>query len=637
MDSLHGRPAGTVPFPLLKRDGCYCFYGQALLEANILIDELSHLLTSTDRMAFTIAARTLLELGKELISSDDVAIYELIKNAFDAGSTKIEITAQVIIAARTFRAAIEALDGASPTPRAILRSLSNAILPGVPAAVTQDFLGSLEDAVQDVAAFRAALQRGYAAHGWIKVSDSGHGMSLDDLETIYLRIGTRSRREQNVKGATFLGDKGVGRLSAMRLGERLSVVTTKTGEPTWHQLDIDWTIFSHENDTDLGLIVIDPIEAAKKSDRAVQGTTITVSDLSGDWGFARFEEMMSGRIARLIDPFSPGRANQLLTVRFNNERVLVPSIPKTLLASAHAACHVKFYFDKAGEPVLEGLIDYPLKAAQRPVFQKGAEIFSIAQRTVKKRGKKGHAAVETVPLRPKDLQDLGPFSCDIYWYNRRVVEAIAELTENRRATQDAIAAWSGGPMLYRHEFRVLPYGDPDDDWLELDRNAFGESGFKLNRQQVIGRVGVNSAHTALSEQTNREGLVQSEAADALRTILMWLLHVEMRNFINEADARELLSKRTAETDALEFRETQDAVESALRALKARIAKEDQPYLDQLEKNVTALAGQCAALLSRLTESVAESREDREKFVHLAGIGLITEFIFHELDAPSLIP
>ncbi|MCI0466466.1 MAG: RstB, partial [Beijerinckiaceae bacterium] len=35
---------------------------------------------------FRVNARTVLELGSELISSDIIAFYELIKNAFDAGS-----------------------------------------------------------------------------------------------------------------------------------------------------------------------------------------------------------------------------------------------------------------------------------------------------------------------------------------------------------------------------------------------------------------------------------------------------------------------------------------------------------------------------------------------------------------------
>jgi hypothetical protein len=38
------------------------------------------------QMGFRVSARTVLELGSELISSDIIAFYELIKNAFDAKS-----------------------------------------------------------------------------------------------------------------------------------------------------------------------------------------------------------------------------------------------------------------------------------------------------------------------------------------------------------------------------------------------------------------------------------------------------------------------------------------------------------------------------------------------------------------------
>jgi hypothetical protein len=37
---------------------------------------------------FTVSARTILELGSELISTDSIALYELIKNAYDAGSKR---------------------------------------------------------------------------------------------------------------------------------------------------------------------------------------------------------------------------------------------------------------------------------------------------------------------------------------------------------------------------------------------------------------------------------------------------------------------------------------------------------------------------------------------------------------------
>lgn len=42
-------------------------------------------------MPFKVSARTILLLGAELISSDAIAFYELIKNAFDAGSPRVDI------------------------------------------------------------------------------------------------------------------------------------------------------------------------------------------------------------------------------------------------------------------------------------------------------------------------------------------------------------------------------------------------------------------------------------------------------------------------------------------------------------------------------------------------------------------
>ena len=47
-------------------------------------------------MAFRVAARTIIELGAELISSDSIALYELIKNAYDARSTRVHIDIRTV-------------------------------------------------------------------------------------------------------------------------------------------------------------------------------------------------------------------------------------------------------------------------------------------------------------------------------------------------------------------------------------------------------------------------------------------------------------------------------------------------------------------------------------------------------------
>ena len=52
-------------------------------------------------------------------------------------------------------------------------------------------------------------------------------MAIEELSDVFLRIGTNSRRKDNLAGARYLGDKGIGRLSAMRLGDRLQVKTAR--------------------------------------------------------------------------------------------------------------------------------------------------------------------------------------------------------------------------------------------------------------------------------------------------------------------------------------------------------------------------------------------------------------------------
>lgn len=580
-------------------------------------------------MSFRFAARTLLELGKELISSDEVALYELIKNGIDAGSPSVEIAVRCVLPYSGYAAALESLDEQVPSRR-VLANVRAAILPGLPVDRVRSFMRTLEQAAGRSIRFRAALQAAYRRHNWIEIRDKGEGMTLETLNDVYLTVGTRSRRRMNVAGATYLGDKGVGRLSAMRLGNHLKVTTTTENERHWNTLRIDWSLFSHESEQSVGDIEIEPERGSRKDDRSEHGTVIRISGLTTDWNPTNFAELFQGKIARMVDPFEPGRGNRLLVVRFNGSRIVIPSIPAALLAQAHATCFASLTFD--GEvPVLEGKVDYKYRNAAREIAQRGAEVYSITQNVWRRRGKRGHAATLEAPLRPKALKDLGPVDIEVYWYNRLVVEPVPNLTESIKETREEIRKWSGGPMLFRYGFRILPYGEADDDWIGLDRNAFGQSGFKLNRQQVIGRVRVNSAHTALSEQTNREGLVASEAQQALRTIVMWLLHGEMRELINEADKAERINRREAERLSYEFRTTQHNVEEALEALRRQAAPQQRDVIDRLGKLVVLMGDQCEQLVGKTNEAIDDSAEEREKFVHLAGIGLMTEFIFHELD------
>ena len=372
-------------------------------------------------MSFSFEARTLLELGKELISTDEVALYELIKNALDAGSAKVELDVRSRLAHTDYREAVRQL-------RESGKALSE-VTAFIRGKMEEDESGWCEeclaelDRTTDRDTYGERLDAHYERLNSIEIRDKGEGMSFGDLSDVYLRIGTRHRRRQNEGGATKLGDKGIGRLSAMRLGELLTVETSKEGERRWNVLDVDWGVFSHSEDMLVQDIAIAPERGRRKRRRRDHGTTIRIRSLTADWTWIRFNELLDGKIARFIDPFEAGRANRLLVARHNGRRATIPSIPKALMRHAHASCRATFRFE-SGEPLIQGKVDYRDKQRATAIEVRGSEVMAISRTTRKRRAKRGHAAHEETPISREALVRLGGFDLELYWYNRRIVDSI---------------------------------------------------------------------------------------------------------------------------------------------------------------------------------------------------------------------
>lgn len=579
-------------------------------------------------MSFSFEARTLLELGKELISTDEVALYELIKNAVDAGSPNVQIDVRSSLAHTDYREAVRQL-------RETARALSEvtAFLRGkmvIDGDSRCDECLSALDRTTDRGKYGETLDAHYARLNSIVIRDTGEGMSLGDLKDVYLRIGTRHRRQQNEGGANKLGDKGIGRLSAMRLGDLLTVETSRAGESHWNVLNVDWGMFSHSEDMLVEDIAVAPERGERKRQQNDHGTKVRICRLNSDWTWVRFNELLEGKIARFVDPFEAGLANRLIVARHNGRRATIPSIPKALMKHAHASCRATFCFEN-GEPLIVGKVDYREKQRTTKIEACGSEVMTLNRITRKRRAKRGHAAFEETPISQEALLRLGGFELEIYWYNRLIVDSIEGLTENKTASRNEIARWSGGPMLYRYGFRVLPFGDPDDDWISLDKRAFRSRGFKLNRQQVFGRVRIETPHRFLSEQTNREGLVQSDVSDALKRLVEWVINVEFRHFINQVDEEEKLQFRKEQLENNQILRAERTLAEAVADLRNVLDGQCEAELEDVDKTARNLRQEALGVLNRLEEVQKQSTEDREQFVYLAGVGLMTEFIFHELE------
>ena len=181
----------------------------------------------------------------------------------------------------------------------------------------------------------------------ITVRDLGSGMSLAILSDAFLTIGTRYRRVEREKAASnskaraTLGDKGVGRLSMMRLGSQMLVRTTQSHEQHWHELRIDWEVFSHDSDLLLGDIPVGPTEGQQKEDHSISGTELQVWGLAHSWTRRQVEDIARVEFARFMDPFASRRSTSI-RVAFNSSRVTIPSFDSLLFENAHATLQVAF-------------------------------------------------------------------------------------------------------------------------------------------------------------------------------------------------------------------------------------------------------------------------------------------------------
>jgi signal transduction histidine kinase len=581
----------------------------------------------------------ILELGAELISSDAVALYELIKNAIDAGSPDVRISVQVVLRRSFFIEAVEALEEGEEVEVTRKKLLDN-LEPNAPAVAREEFRTALVAADEDADEFLTVLRQAYHDYNFIEIRDRGHGMSRRDLDEIFLTIGTRSRRSEKVgedgsfiaPGRTVLGDKGVGRLSAMRLGDHMVVRTSRAGEQFESVLDIDWQRFSHESSDLIGDIDLAPTRGKRKQDPDRQGTQILIRDLKGDWDTGTFKRMVDEQFKRIIDPFPhtdqrddddsdkdepAGRdPNEVFDLRFNGQRHEIPGIPAWLLGQAHAVVTAEFGYRADGSPRLRGDIDYRLRGREADFERNEAELMSLTD----------PIADRLIRTGPKTLRELGPFTVQFHWYNRRILKEIADLRMKRRDVLAAVNSWAGGLMVFRDGYRINPYGGQDDDWLELDKKALGARGYKVNRSQIIGSVNLTSRNFHLVEQTNREGLADNEFKQVLVGMLRYILISEFRRFIERVDKeRKVADDSTVDDLETRIEEAKDKIEVKLLELRRDVPGQVDTIneLRRLTQNLSRLVEQAKTMAQ-------EYEDDRSKFVHLAGIGLMVEFILHEI-------
>jgi len=133
-------------------------------------------------LQFSVDSALLRELGEKLVETVHLALSELVKNAYDADATEVEVIFETS---------------------------------------------------------ESGIER-------IKIIDNGTGMNFDSVQNYWMRIATTNKFKQNLSpvfGRSLTGAKGIGRFSCRRLGAQLTLITqgTKSGEKRGFQKNIQKT------------------------------------------------------------------------------------------------------------------------------------------------------------------------------------------------------------------------------------------------------------------------------------------------------------------------------------------------------------------------------------------------------------
>jgi len=586
-------------------------------------------------MPFKVAARTILELGAELISSDSIALYELVKNAIDAESKSgVEIDFVITLTKRNYerlKLKIHSSDKQSVDSLSkIVRSkLEDDILPR-----HWDIIDKrLNDAtcVEDIG---LVIEQAYSTLSYIEIRDQGTGMSLPDLKSAFLTIGTPNRLKQlelDISGSkptpSVLGEKGIGRLSVMRLGENLEVISSKAKDKYFSCLDIDWTDFEKDTSLLIDDVKVDPRRGRLKPDADSHGTTLRITRLHRTWGLKSVSDMANIRLARITDPFRLPKSKRRFGIYLRNNEIQFDFkryIDKSVLDVAHAVVRGKYVLNDNSRPTLILKISVPL-------FGKAEVVRTLSDEYIDSLSSDRFGDIS-----PENLASLGEFDFELYWYNRGRLKK-TEGFENLKQLRKEIAAWTG-IMLYRDGYQVLPYGEENTDWLELDRDALGSRGYKLNKAQFVGRVRISRIENRhLIDQTNREGLRDCDEKKAFLALLQVAIKDTLKPLLESYEKEEKAIKdasgpglnssldndpasRKREVDALTIR----ARESLERVKPA--SSQDQIII----KDVLEMFDHLEAKYEAAEVRLAEAEHEHERLIDLAGVGLMVESLAHEL-------
>ena len=640
---------------------------------------------AADEPQLKVGAHVLVQLGSELVTDVEQAILECVKNSYDADSPgcliDIDTTEKDTRIEKGPAARLRRFGTSSESVEVTVCDLEGRPLKKN-AAVTDDKI----------------IQRQLKYTGRITIEDKGDGLAPAQLRTSWLVISQSNKRnegggkkEKTKGGRTPLGDKGLGRLGSMKLGDILLIETATSATAPLATAQFRWT----DCETARTVDEIPVYLAEEKNSDKFKGTRVSVLGLRDLAEWRRPDRIydITRSLAKLISPFEvtstfpvkislDGVDQSLVTI---TDEVLKQAIAEfsfkwdrdpttgTPFLSAEARFRKRLFTSKRTTRLEERtkvVFEADDGAAFAEYIPKYKRLTTYDERKVEVSGpwfielKQNFKWTDIKPDGGALVDDPGPFHGAFYFFH----------LDNLEDQDDGAAAGIGfgkkliksmsGISILRDGFRVRSQGD----WLDLSAGMTSGSTYNMRVENTVGYFALTGEQNyRLVEKSDREGFVEDSAYRGFLQIAL-----TCRKFANNAleDVRRGLDEyykdmrlpkdasiaRTAEgslqivednlRSAREAKDTAGAVALSLQAEIDKIQKDESQEAKVTSRalrvansavkameivNAKLSAGTFPELdLIRLKQEFEDRNERALSLLESAAVGLSARGLAHEL-------
>lgn len=477
----------------------------------------------TKSVPFRVQSHVLKLLGDELIGHDRLAVFELVKNSYDADATIVDVTLNL-----------------------------NAAVPTI--VVSDDGFGMSADTIETA---------------WLEIGTDSKR--------------SKSARPRSPMGRLPLGEKGVGRLAVQKLGEKLKLTTRQDGQSEY-EFAINWTaLIDSARYLGDGL----QVEIRENSPPNIfghrHGTRVEIAGLHREQWTRREIRDLYRLISSLNNPFDEAKSFTV-NLHLPGREEEIEGLPTLQQMLESAVWNFDFSLDESGlltwnysftPPRFKGLIGRKTNASEKlQLLEPDEDDLPVEV------GQSRQKRDDRIFLQSDDLKGIGAIEGAFHAFHRR-----DEILKASGAPQQ-LKKWldnQTGVRVYRDNIRVFNYGEPGEDWLGLDARRINRPAGKLGTQSVIAQIALSLASSSsLKEKTNREGFDDNEAFHRLRRIVLSIFDRFQREHGGDRAEIDKALKGEQETPP----PVQDALEKLeVLGRQHKLEKEVKPILQSIQQEL----------------------------------------------------